>query len=352
MSTQNRAPILVYGANGYTGELIMRAARARNVAVIAAGRSRAPVEAIAALCGSPSRIFDLSGEDVARHLEGVSAVLHCAGPFSRTWRPMVEACLAAKVSYLDVTGEISVFESIKARARDAEAAGIALLPGAGFDVVPSDCLAAHLAQRLPSATHLVLAFRMIGGGISHGTMATVIENLPKGASVRESGRLIEIPNGERVRSIDFGRGPTRCAAIQWGDLSTGYTSTGIPNIEVYTTMPRSASFASRLLGAVPSLAAASPVQRFLQARARNRPRGPNDEQRAAALSLLWGEVRDGAGGSASARLQTPEGYTLTAETALTIAERIGELRPGYHTPATAFGPDFILGFSGVTRTEL
>src|SRR5262245_43200382 len=89
-----------------------------------------------------------SGLDDARGLDGALAgatvVLHCAGPFASTWRAMSDACLRARAHYLDITGEIAVFEGLATRDAEARKAGVMLLPGVGFDVVPSDCLAAHL----------------------------------------------------------------------------------------------------------------------------------------------------------------------------------------------------------------
>lgn len=349
------ATILVYGANGYTGELVLREAVARGVTVIAAGRSRNTVESVAGRYGFESRVFELnSGEQVAEHLRGVDVVLHCAGPFARTWRPMLDGCLLAKAHYLDVTGELEVFESVKARTLDAASAGVVAMPGVGFDVVPTDCLALHLKKRLPSATHLALGFRTVGGGYSHGTLTTMVENLPKGGAVREGGKLVRVGTGSRVREIDFGRGAVHCAAIPWGDVSTAYTTTGIPNIEVYVPMPRSAALGGRVLGAFPALAGAGPVQRFLKSRVDARPAGPSDKERAEAFTLLWGEARDASGAVVTTRLRTPEGYTLTAATALAIAGRVaaGGVEPGYRTPAGAFGADLVLDFDGVTREDV
>src|SRR6187402_1304471 len=111
---------------------------------------------------------------------------------------MVDACLAERVPYLDITGEIAVFEAAAARDAEAKAAGVVLLPGAGFDVVPSDCLAAHLKRRLPSATSLALAFQVLGG-VSRGTATTAVENLARGGMVRRAGKLVAVPAAYKTR---------------------------------------------------------------------------------------------------------------------------------------------------------
>src|SRR5262249_13408518 len=143
---------MIYGANGYTGELCARRAKARGERPILAGRSAAKVSALAQELGFEHRAFDLRSPN----LDGVSLVLHWSGPFSATSRPMVDACLASKAHYLDVTGEAEVFEAVLARDAEAKQRGVALLPGVGFDVVPSDCLAAQLKEKLPTATQLEL----------------------------------------------------------------------------------------------------------------------------------------------------------------------------------------------------
>ncbi|MGH7372693.1 MAG: saccharopine dehydrogenase family protein [Candidatus Rokuibacteriota bacterium] len=185
-------PYLVYGANGYTGRLIARYARERGHQPILAGRNARAVEALASELGLQTRLFDL-GSPVAldRGLADVRAVLLCAGPFANTSRPMVDACLRNRVTYLDITGEVSVFEACAARDAEARDAGVMLMPGAGFDVVPSDCLAVHLKQRLPTATELSLAISGLTQA-SHGTAATMIESVHRGGLVRRGGVLTPV----------------------------------------------------------------------------------------------------------------------------------------------------------------
>jgi len=346
--------LLIYGANGYTGELVAREAVARGLRPTLAGRSAAPLAALAGELGLPHVAVSLDDErglDAA--LRGKRAVLHCAGPFYRTSKPMAQACLRGGVHYLDITGEIAVFESLARRDAAATAAGVMLLPGVGFDVVPSDCLAAHLKRRLPSATRLSLAFRGLGR-ISRGTATTAIEGLGRGGAVRRDGAIVPVPAGHASRTVDFGRGPVVVSAIPWGDVSTAFYSTGIPNIEVYTAFPpaiRRAMAVGRYLG---PLLGSGPVQRALKGWVARQPPGPSPEERARGLSLLWGEAADDRGGRAVSRMRTPEGYALTAATAVLIAGRVlaGDLRPGFQTPARAYGPDLILEVAGVSREDI
>lgn len=345
-------PILIYGANGYTGELITRFAVERGMKPIIAGRNEMAIREIAEKHGLEYRIFSLAeNEKLDAALNEVEMVLHCAGPFSITSRPMVEACLRNKKHYTDITGEISVFETCAAMDRKAQDAEIMLMPGVGFDVVPSDCLARHLKNRLPTATYLTLAFYGMGR-ISHGTQATMTMNVGRGGAIREDGKITPVAAAWKTREIDFGEVKKTGVTIPWGDVSTAYYSTGIPNIEVYTIAPPSAVKLMKLSRYLGWLLATAPFQKYLQSKIP--PGGPSDEERAKGKTLLWGEARDADGTKVEARMQAPEGYTLTAIAALNIARKILDenFTPGYQTPAKAYGADLVLEIEGVTRTDI
>ena len=345
---------LVYGVTGYTGELVLRYCQERGLNPIIAGRDSVKVEKLAKQYGFESRSFPLTeGNSIVEGLNGVNVVLHCAGPFRRTSASMVEACLRKAVHYLDITGEIEVFEALAARDEEAQKAGVMLLPGVGFDVVPSDCLAAHLKKRLPAATHLTLAFQGLGG-ISRGTATTMVEKIGQGGAARRDGKIVNVPAAWKSREIDFGRGAVSCATIPWGDVATAFYSTGIPNIEVYSALPAAARgmmVASRYFG---WLLASGPGQRILKGFVNAQPAGPDDEARQRGRTYLYGEVSDAQGNRVAARQSGPEGYTTTALTALAITEKVlaGNFRAGFQTPAKAYGPDLILEIAGVMREDI
>jgi short subunit dehydrogenase-like uncharacterized protein len=347
---------MIYGANGYTGELAAREAARRGLRPVLAGRNAEAVASLAMELGLSSRAFGLDDPSALRAgLDGMTAVLHCAGPFVRTSTPMVAACLAGKVHYLDITGEIAVFEAILARSRAAERAGVALL-GAGFDVVPSDCLAARLAEALPSAVELVLAFASDRGGWSRGTLKTVIESLPALGAVRRGGRIVPVPAAYDSRKIDFGLGLGErwAMTIPWGDVSTAFHSTGIPDIRVYTAAPPAAIRRLRLLSHLAPLAALGPVKRRLQRRVERTVTGPSAEIRATARTYLWGQAKDAAGRIATARIETPEAYAFTAVSAVEAASRAdaGSIALGAWTPSRAFGARFVDSLPGVLASPV
>lgn len=335
--------LLIYGATGYTGALIAAEAKRRGLPAVLAGRSAEKLRALAAPLGLEWRAFGLE----APNLDGAKVVLHCAGPFSATSATMVSACLRAGVHYLDITGEVDVFEAIFRRDGEAKERGVGLLPGTGFDVVPSDCLAKLLAERLPGARTLELAFAPRGGS-SPGTLKTMVEGAAVPQRVRRGGALVP---GFLAREIPFADRPRRAMSISWGDLSTAFRSTGIPDITVYLAARPSTIRAARLAPLAAPVLGLAPVQRFLKARIERSVRGPGEEARRSGGVQLWGRVSDGAR-SIEATMQVPDGYTFTADAALACALRAlsGQLKPGAATPSLAFGSSFAESLSGVRVT--
>ena len=343
---------LIYGANGYSGELIAREAVARGMKPILAGRSQNKVEPLAKELGLVCRTFSLEDKKSLDYtLKEVDFVIHCAGPFSLTADQMVEACLRTKTHYLDITGEIVVFEAMAARDKSAHEAGIMVMPGVGFDVVPSDCLARHLKDRLPSATDLTLAFYGLGR-ISHGTQTTMTMNVGKGGAIRKDGEIVSVPAAWKTREIDFGEVQKTAVTIPWGDVSTAYYSTGVPNIKVFTVLPEKNLKMLKLSRYIGWLLATGPVQSYLQ---KQIPEGgPNEEEREKGKTYLWGKAYDEEGNSVESRIQGPEGYKFTMLAALRVAERIldGDFKAGFQTPAKAYGADLVLEIDGVTREDI
>jgi len=339
---------LLYGCYGYTGRRIAEEARRRGMRPVLAGRDAGKVEGLAARLGCSGRVFGLEAvERITEGLSGVRAVLHCAGPFSATAGPMIEACLGAGVHYLDITGEIDVIEAAAGRHDEARLAGVTLMPAVGFDVVPSDCLAAMLAQRLPRATHLELAFESFGRP-SRGTARTMLEAMPRGGRVRRDGRIVAVPAAWKTIEVPLRSGPRRAVTVPWGDVASAWHSTGIPNVEVYLTVPRWQVAFLRLLRPLLPVLGARWAQALLRSLADRFARGPDEKQEAAGRVSFWGQVRDAQGGSASATLETPGGYALTVTAALAALEKVlaGDAPRGFCTPSRAFGAAFVLTLPG------
>ena len=342
--------LLVYGSYGYTGRLVVREATSRGGSPVVAGRNRERVREQADEFGLEWRAFDL--ESAADHLEEFDAVLNCAGPFVDTAASVVEVCLAGGTDYLDVTGEIDVFTALAKLDDEAAEAGVTLLPGVGFEVVPADCLAAFLHERLPSAEELAVGFTG-WGTLSRGTLRTGIRTVGTGGVIRRNGRLLRVPTVADTRPFDFGRGPTTTVSAPLGDVVTAYHSTGVETITAYVDLPDLLIRAMAVGSPLESLLRTRPVKRGLGRLVETFAEGPDEAERETGRVVIQAEMTDG-DRVERARLETPNTYTLTADAAVSAAERVlsGDTAAGYQTPATAFGPEFVLELEDVERERL
>ena len=341
---------MIYGANGYTGRLILEEAKKRGMNPILAGRNECALEAIGTETGLKYRVFDLEDKaSVKQAMGGVNIVLHCAGPFSATSQPMIEACLANGCHYLDITGEISVFANAHRQSDEARRADIVLMPGVGFDVVPTDCLAARLVDKLPAATELLLAFES-GGRMSPGTAKTSVEGLAGGGCIREDGKLKWVPLAWKTREIPFGHGKRLAMTIPWGDVFTAFISTGIPDIEVYMSAAPSTIFRMKRIRMLRPLLSLQWVQNAMKHRIEKSVKGPGEEARQNSGVQLWGQASSADGRSVSATMITPDGYDVTVAASLGIVDFLlqTEVEGGFYTPSLLMGPSFAESLPGVS----
>ncbi len=345
--------ILIYGAYGYTGRLIVDEALANGYQPTLAGRDKEKIDALGSEKDLPAIALALDDKASLNQILGQhDLVVHCAGPFIHTAKQMALACLNTKTHYIDITGEFQVFELLQSMNEQAIEAGIMLLPGAGFDVVPSDCLAAHLKSKLPDAKKMTLAFTGLGGGLSRGTAKTMVENAHEGQWFRKNGKLETRPGGESVKTIDYGEFEQVSVGISWGDISSAYFSTIIPTIEVFIGSTKKQIGQMKWLSRLSFLLKLRFVKSFLKKQIDKKPAGPSAKRRENSTMHLWGKVENGQE-SVEARLVTRNGYTLTAKTALLIADKIvkGDFKPGYQTPSSAYGQGLILEVEGTSLKD-
>lgn len=348
---------MIYGANGYTGELIARKAVQNGMNPVLAGRNLKKIKSLANELALEARIFSLEDStSVKTNLAGIDAVIHCAGPFSVTSEQMIEGCLSSGTHYLDITGEVGVFEHTHSpdQAKRAEKAGVVLCSGVGFDVIPTDCTALKLKELMPDATHLSLGFKS-DSGISPGTLKTMIQGLSTGSLERRDGRLTPFPLGSKHRKIDFGNGAQTAMAIPWGDVSTAFYTTGIPNIDTWIPMSAFNIRGARLMQLLGPLLGNSSIQRLLKKLVDKKISGPDELARGRTPAYIWGEARNEKGDILTARIQTANVYSLTADGALAVASRILDqhtIAGGSWTPAGLFGAGLIETLPGSGKFEL
>ena len=341
---------MIYGANGYTGRLIVKQAQQRGLQPVVAGRNREAIEAIATETGLQSSVFDLDNMAATNEaLKGVCVVLHCAGPFSATSQAMIDACLENACHYLDITGEISVFANAHRQSDRARYADIVLVPGVGFDVVPTDCLAVTLVKALPAATKLTLAFET-SGRMSPGTAKTSIEGFARGGCVRRDGKLKTVPLAWKTREVPFENGNRLAVTIPWGDVFTAHISTGVPDIDVYMSASPSAILRMKRLRLLRPFLSMRWLQNMLKKRIERTVTGPESSERQKSQMQLWGKVTSADGRSITATMTTSDGYDVTVDASLGVVEYLlkHDVEGGFYTPSLLMGTDFALGLPGVS----
>jgi short subunit dehydrogenase-like uncharacterized protein len=354
-ATSRAETIIIYGSYGYTGRLIVKECQSKKLKAILAGRNETHLQRQSLDTGYAYRVVTTDDTVALQDLLAQGAVVvHCAGPFQFTSKQMVEACLATGTHYTDITGEYQVFEMLAEYDDKAKKRCIMILPGAGFDVVPSDCLSRYLKNKLPDATRLELAFHMSKGGLSRGTSKTMIEGLGDGSMIRENGKLQSVGLGDKVIDVDFGSFTTTAMNIPWGDISTAWHSTNIPNIAVFIGANEKLIRRARLSRYFNWLFRQRWLKNYLLKKIDQRPDGPAEERRISGKSFLWGRVTNASGNSITATLETMNGYSLTASTSTLIASKIiqGNFKPGFQTPAMAYGADLILEVAGTVRKDV
>jgi short subunit dehydrogenase-like uncharacterized protein len=348
------ADFLIYGANGFLGRAIAHRAVESGLRPLLAGRNDQAVRTLAAELGLDHTSFTVDDPDqIDRALADVPAVINAAGPFGRIAVPIIESCIRTGTHYLDLNGEISVFQSTASLGPRAEAARVMLLSGVGFDVIATDCLALHLRQRLPSATKLTLAFHIDGPApLPPGTAKSAVNLIHSGVQARLDGQVRRAPSHGKSMTIDFGNGPIQTRRLSWGDVFTAYHSTGIPNTQTYASFPSKLATQMRLAEYIRPLFKFAAVRNFVASQI---PVGPSEQEQSVTKSHVWGQVEDDQGHRATARLHGPEsGVVWSSNAALICVQRAiaGQAPAGFQTPAKAYGAGVVLECHDVTREDV
>lgn len=324
--------LLIYGATGYTGRMIAKQAKDAGLNFVIAGRNREKLDELAKTLEVRAHAFALDDAGaLPRHLDGITVVLNCAGPFAHTSESLMRACIIQGVHYLDITAEINVYRLAESLHDLASTARVMLLPGVGWDVVPTDCLAVTIAEKVHEPVRLRIALQ-VAGSMSRGSAFSVGEIISAGLLARVNGELTTKTDA-KTDFFDFGEGKVECAPLSFGDLVTAWHSTGIPNIEMYVHVSGDA-FPSGDLSRLPD--------------------GPSQEERAGNVARAAVEMTGVDGDIHHAVIETVNGYSYTPLAAVEAARRVlsGTSQPGFQTPAKVFGADFALSIQGTRISTL
>jgi short subunit dehydrogenase-like uncharacterized protein len=300
--------------------MVARQAKAVGLDFSIAGRDATKLAVLAQELHVPYRVFSLGDDDaLVRDLRSTTLLLNCAGPFAQTAEPLMRACLQTGSHYLDITAEINVYRLAEELSEQARAAGVMLLPGVGWDVVPTDCLAAQAMQRVKEPQRLRIAL-LVSGSMSRGSAISAGEIIAAGLLERANGHLVSKVDAATA-DFNFGDGPVTCAPLSFGDLVTAWRSTGIPNIEMFVHVTGTA---------------------FPQGDLSQVPDGPSRDERDAHRARAVVEVTGQDGMVARSVIDTINGYSYTPLAAIEAARRVllGDHRPGFQTPSIVFGSGF------------
>lgn len=343
---------MLYGATGYTGTLIAEEAVRRGHRPLLAGRNAEKLRVLAERLGLEWCAFSLEDESALRRAtESVDLMLNAAGPFAETCEPMMDACLAGKTHYLDISNEISVLQAAQVRHRMAEGNGVSIIPGVGFGTIASNCLARHVCDQIVEPVSLEIVMSPYVSQRSAGAAKSTLETIARGGYVRRNGILAAIPFGSGAKRIRFDDGEHNVLPVPTGDLEAAYMATGIADISVYMPFPLNPTLARFVLPIVQKLlswdALRQQAARRIERRQTSHTKKPVDTSQ---HSWLWARATDRHGNVAEARLEAGEGYDFTASASIHAVEWVLCHHPvGANAPAAVFGADFVLQVDGVRR---
>ena len=345
---------LIYGANGYTARQIVYKAVEKGLRPILAGRNAQKICNFSQETKLSCRIFDLKSPIKDEFLNDIYLVVNCAGPFSQTAQPLLEACYRTKTHYIDVSGELKSFEDIFANAGVWQHRGLTVIPGSGFDVVPSDCLAAFLKNKLPDATSLTIGIKINGTRPSHGTLRSLAEAIALGGKIRLDGKLKKVPNAWKTKLIPFSDQSSLSVSMPLAELSSCWHSTRIPNIQTFFSVKTKELRYIKMSRLTRPLLFIPLVLEWVKKQIGVIYEAPHPRILQKGSAVVWGEVRNAHGKAKSLRLKTDEAYHFTAQSTLCIAQKIlaGDIDAGVYSPSMALGPEFILNLDRVSVEDI
>ncbi|WP_415356108.1 saccharopine dehydrogenase family protein [Halioglobus sp. Uisw_031] len=352
---ERKGQVLIYGAYGFTGKGISELASEYGITPVLAGRNASKLKPLADSLGYDYVVLPLENnhDNLVKVLKHFEIVLHIAGPYTYTAKPMLDAVVEAGTHYVDLTGENHVIQAELDRDEEFKRANIMVMPAVGYDVVPTDCLNVYVADKISQPTQLTVVLNgsytaAEGAQASRGTMKSGLEMLGRPLLKRENGEMVAMATPELIHREENGRKQT-LLQIPWADMITSYISTGIPNIEVFQV--QEGELPPWLLGVAQSDAGRRLLGWLIDNFA---PEGPPPGAQENRQTRIVSTVSNEAGATASAALITPEAYLLTFHSTLIIARRVidGEWEPGFQTVGKVYGPDLVLEVPGVSRTDL
>ena len=339
---------LIYGANGYTGRILVEQAAKQGHKPVIAGRSPEKIKPLAEQYDLPYSILDLHDINaLSEKVADFKLISNFAGPFPLTARPIAEACLENGINYIDVSGDLNTIQYIFDLNEKARAKSIVMIPAAGFITYATECLAHYIAEQIDETKFIELGVYIIGG-TSRGTAISTVDSIKDGCLIRKDHQLIPVKFGKDTKKIPFPDGRKPAWAVPLAELLTVHKALTIPDIKVFNVMPHFLHLLRLIAPLIQKTMKIEVFKRIAKKIAAKQPEGPTREQNLNTKSYLWARAGDKIGNEKQAWLETPEAYYFTALLNIRFAEVIlGSDLKGSITPSEAFGKDLIFDFEKV-----
>jgi saccharopine dehydrogenase (NAD+, L-lysine-forming) len=313
--------VLLLGAAGNSGRLIAAELAARRLSIRLAGRRRGPLEDLARALATDGAITDACTVDasdaasLAKAIVGVRAVLSTIGPFTRQAGPVIDACLAANVPYVDIANEWPAVRGLLDREEQARAHAVTLVTGAGFGPAATETLVLRLVEQLGGVPDLVRVAAAAGvARRSEGVRQTMEESLSHGVTITyRDDQVVRETLGSGATIVTFGGAQRQMLPGPVGDLETAKLASGAANVVAYIANPAAHSSGTD--------------------------------------SYTWAEVVGPDGHALTAELHTGEGVRATAAIAAETTQRVlAGVKPGAWTAGRLFGAALVTDATGAQVT--
>ncbi len=341
---------MVYGY-GSVGTRIAQRAVECGIDTVIAGRDPGKAAAAAGRLGLYWRsapVTDRGGLD--RLLDGVHVLVNTAGPFVSTSAPLIRACLRNRCHYVDVSNEIGTFRDAWSLESNAQAAGISLIPGAGFGTAATESLAMHVLARAGNPGSLTIVRSSSGTVPTLGVRKTTLSLLAQGGVRYKHGQAVEGVNG--ILTFDLPEGRRAAVPVASADAFAIAQSTGVPDIAVYFGTRMHPLLAKITIPAMRQLIRTG----FFRPSARTRPCATAEDLNAdpaSAETRVWIQASNQQGETATSYLRGGRGAELTAAIAVEATQQVLARNPsGVLTSGALLGSRYALSLPGIDVTDL
>lgn len=352
------SPVAVAGPTGFTGRLVVADLASRGVPIRLVGRDRGRLEAVARDLAPTAEVRPVPGWNragVASALDGVVAVISCAGPFELAGWPVVEGALDAAVPYADSTGEQSFIRDVYRRLDEPAAkVGVAVVPAFGFDYVPGDLAAAIVAETLSPPLRISVVYSSERADSTVGTRRSALRIAASPCLQWVDGRLKAESVGARRRTVTTQFGRRTAGSIPAGEPLMVPRHVDATEVVGYMNIPGPMNPGGRGTVGFAAFLRLPGTRQALERLAARGPVGPDEEQRRARIACVV-QAEDSTGRRKALRVEgtDPYGFTARALGELAVRMRDGQVDAvGARAPAEVVPPRPFLEATGLRVVEV